>query len=252
MHQRKSMKKYSILLFIIVFAVNVFAQNDQKSKDKTTVTITKTDTAPLELAKKTLTAHGGDKFKNMRTLDIRGSVDVTTTQFPQTIPATFATIYSGDKYRLEILNPFQPLKQVYDGQQTSSSINGFTFPPINRLGLPLLQKLGEKDFTVLPLPEALNKKKGFRITSPEGFYTDFFIDDKTGQVKGYESSYDINGRSVTTSVEIDKFRTVEGVVIPERYSQRFDLGQLTAYADFKAKTILVNSEVKDEIFTISK
>lgn len=246
------MKKYSILLLIIVFAVNIFAQNDQKSKDKTTVTVTKIDTAPLELANKTLAAHGGDKFKNMRTLDIRGSVDVTTTQFPQTIPATFVTVFSGDKYRLEIQNPFQPLKQVYDGQQTSSSIKDFTFPPINRLGLPLLQKLGEKDFTVSALPELLKKKKGFRITSPEGYYTDFFIDDKTGQVKGYESSYDINGRSVTTSVEIDKFRTVEGVIIPERYSQRFDLGQLTAYADFKAKTILVNSEVKDEIFTISK
>ena len=244
------MKKYTILLLITIFAVNVFAQADQKSKVKTTVTATKTDSTLLELAKATLAAHGGDKFKNMRTLDVRGSVDVTTTQFPQTIPATFATIYSGDKYRLEIQNPFQPLKQVYDGQQTSSSINGFTFPPINRLGLPLLQKLGEKGFTVSELPEKLKKKKGFRMTSPEGFYTDFLIDEKTGQVKGYESSYDINGREVTTSVEIDKFRTVEGVVIPERYSQRFDLGQLTAYADFKAKTILVNSEVKDEIFLI--
>lgn len=246
------MKKYTILLLITIFAVNVFAQADQKSKVKTTVTATKTDSTLLELAKATLAAHGGDKFKNMRTLDVRGSVDVTTTQFPQTIPATFATIYSGDKYRLEIQNPFQPLKQVYDGQQTSSSINGFTFPPINRLGLPLLQKLGEKGFTVSELPEKLKKKKGFRITSPEGFYTDFLIDEKTGQVKGYESSYDINGREVTTSVEIDKFRTVEGVVIPERYSQRFDLGQLTAYADFKAKTILVNSEVKDEIFSIGE
>ena len=246
------MKKYSILLLIIIFAANIFAQNDQKPKDKIAVTAAKTDTTPLELAQKTLAAHGGDKFKNMKTLDVRGSVDVTTTQFPQTIPATFATIYSGDKYRLEIINPFQPLKQVYDGKQTSSSIKDFTFPPINRLGLPLLQRLGEKDFTVSALPELLKKKKGFRITSPEGYYTDFFIDDKTGQVKGYESSYDINGREVTTSVEIDKFRTVESVVIPEKYSQRFDLGQLTVYANFKAKDILVNSEVKDEIFTISK
>ena len=246
------MKKYSFLLVIIVFAVNAFAQTDQKQKDKTTVTVTKTDTAPLEIAKAALAAHGGDKFKNMKTLDIRGSVDVTTTQFPQTIPATFITIFAGDKYRLEIQNPFQPLKQVFDGEQTSSSINGFTFPPINRLGLPLLQKLGEKDFTISALPEKLKKKKGFRITSPEGFYTDFFIDDKTGQIKGYESSYEINGREVTTSVEIDKFRAVDGVVIPERYSQRFDLGQLTAYADFKAKEILVNSVIKDEIFAIAK
>lgn len=246
------MKKYSILLLVFVCAVNAFAQTDQKSKDKTTVTPAKTDTALLELAKATLAAHGGDKFKNMKTLDVRGSVDVTTTQFPQTIPATFITIFAGDKYRLEIQNPIQPLKQVYDGQQTSSTINGLTFPPINRLGLPLLQKLGEKDFTVSALPEKLKKKKSFRITSPEGFYTDFFVDDKTGQVKGYESSYNINGREVTTSVEIDKFRTVEGAVIPERYSQRFDLGQITIYASFKAKEISVNTKINDDVFSLSK
>lgn len=246
------MKQFTILLVTVIFAINAFAQTDQKSKGKTTVMITKTDTVLLDLAKAALAAHGGDKFKNMKTLDVRGSVDVTTTQFPQTIPATFATIFSGDKYRLEIQNPFQPLKQIFDGEQTSSSINGFTFPPINRLGLPLLQKLGDKGFMVSQLPEKFKGKKGFRMTSPEGFYTDFFVNDKTGQIKGYESSYDINGREVTTSVEIDKFRTVEGVVIPERYSQRFDLGQLTAYADFKAKDILVNSVVKDEIFTIAK
>ncbi|MBA3632206.1 MAG: hypothetical protein H0W58_05255 [Acidobacteria bacterium] len=246
------MKRYSILLLTIIFGINTFAQTDKNSKEKTMVIIAKTDSAPLELARATLSAHGGDNFKKMKTLDVRGTVDVMTTQFPQTIPATFATIFAGDKYRLEIQNPFQPLKQVYDGQQTFSSINGFNFPPINRLGLPLLQRINEKGFTVSPISEKNKKKKGFRITSPEGYYTDFFIDDKTKQVKGYESSYDINGREVTTSVEIDKFRTVEGVVIPERYSQRFNLGQLTIYANFKAKEILVNSEVKDEIFAIGK
>ncbi|MDQ3179904.1 MAG: hypothetical protein M3Q33_05225 [Acidobacteriota bacterium] len=246
------MKQSTILLLIISFAVNAFAQTDQKPKDKTIVTVTKTDTAPFELAKATLLAHGGDGFKNMKTLIVSGSVDVTTTQFPQTIPATFVIILSGDKYRLEIQNPIQPLKQIYDGQQTSSTINGFNFPPINRLGLPLLQKLGEKDFIVAALSEKLKKKKGFRITSPEGFYTDFFIDDKTGQVKGYESSYDINGREVTTSVEIDKFRTVEGAIIPERYSQRFDLGQITIYASFKAKEISVNTKINDDVFSLSK
>ena len=116
----------------------------------------------------------------------------------------------------------------------------------------LLTKFEEKDFAVAAVPEKTKTKNSFRITSPEGFYTDFFIEDKTGQVKGYESSYNINGREVTTSVEIDKIRVVEGVIIPERYSQRFDLGQITAYADFKAKEILVNSEIKDEIFAIAK
>ncbi len=247
------MKKYLILLIITtIFAANSFAQTDKKPKPetKTVVTITKTDNAPLELAKATLAAHGGDNFKKMKTLDVRGTVDVTISTVPQAIPATFATIFSGEKYRLEINNPFQPLKQVYDGQQTYSSINGFNLPPINRVGFPVLQRIDEKEFVVSALPEKTKKKKGFRITSPEGYYTDFFVDDKTGQIKGYESSYNFDDREVTTSVEIDKFRTVEGVIIPEKYSQRFDLGQITVYANFKAKDILVNSPVADSIFQI--
>lgn len=247
------MRIYSILVIITIFAVGSYAQTDKKTikpETKPDVIAVKTDNASLDLAKMTVTAHGGDNLKKMKTLDVRGSVEVTTTQFPQAIPATFATIFSGDKYRLEITNPFQPLKQVYDGERTSSSINGFDFPPINRLGLPLLQHIDEKMFVVSALPEKLKKKKGFRITSPEGYYTDFFVDDKTAQIKGYESSYNLNGREVTTSVEIDKFRTVEGVVLPEKYSQRFDLGQLTVYANFKAKEILVNTPVAESLFQI--
>jgi hypothetical protein len=251
------MKKYSILLLIIAFSVNVFAQTDKKdkrgekdktaSKVKNTSAVSKTQT-PLELAKATVIAHGGDKFKNMKTLVVRGTADVSGSP-AATFPATFAMILSGDKYRLEVNNPVAPFKQIYDGQQTSSSA-GFTLPPINRLGLPLLQRIEEKDFAVSALPEKSKKKNGFRITAPEGFYTDFFIDEKTGLVKSYESEYEIRGRAITTSVEIDKLREVDGVKVPERYAQRFETGQITIYADFKAKEILVNSAVLDGIFVM--
>jgi len=256
------MKKYSILLLIIVFSVNVFsvnvfAQKDKKikpgekdktaSKDKNTSAVFKVQT-PLELAKATVIAYGGDKFKNMKTLVVRGTADVSGSP-AATFPATFAIILSGDKYRLEVNNPVAPFKQIHDGQQTSSSA-GFTLPPINRLGLPLLQRIEEKDFTVSALPEKSKKKNGFRITAPEGFYTDFFIDEKTGLIKSYESEYEIRGRTITTSVEIDKVREVEGIKIPERYAQRFETGQFTIYADFKAKEILVNSAVSDGIFAV--
>ncbi len=248
------MKKYSILLLIVIFAVSTFAQTKEKDKKnekgKNTNTVLKTS-SPLELAKETIIIYGGDKFKNMKTLVVRGTADVSGSP-TITFPATFATIYAGEKYRLEVSNPFQPFKQVYDGQQTSSSINNFSLPPLNRLGFPLLAKIDEKNFVVSSLPESAKKKSGFRITSPEGFYTDFFVDEKTGLVKSYESSYEINGRNVTTSVEIDKLREVEGVKIPERYAQRFDMGQFTVYADFKAKEILVNSKVTDDVFLISK
>lgn len=236
------MKNFFLILFIAILASAVSAHTPQPNSKNS-------DTASLDLAKATLAAHGGDKFKNMKTLIIRGTADVSGSP-TQVIPATFAYVFSGEKYRVDINNPFQPLKQIYNGERTYSSINGFSLPPLNRLGLPLLQRLGTEGFVVSDLPEKLKGKKGFRMTSPEGYYTDFLVDGKTGQVKGYESSYEINGRTVTTSVDIDKFRDVEGVIIPEKYAQRFDLGSLTIYSDFKAKDILVNSEVNDDVFTI--
>ena len=254
------MKRITVLLTIISFTVGaVFAQTDKKSKKEKTeikadssaanIVVSK-NASPLELAKTTLAAHGGEKFRAMKTLVVRGTVDVSGSP-TQSFPGTFAIIYSGEKYRLEI-NSFQSLKQTFDGQQTSSSIRGFELPPLNRLGLPLLSKIGEKDYTISALSETSKKKSGFRITAPEGFYTDFFVDEKTGLIKSYESSYEFGERTITTSIEIDKLREVDGVKIPERYAQRIETGQLTVYANFKAKEILVNSAVSDEVFSISK
>lgn len=251
------MKKYSILLLIFVFAVGAFAQKDEKQKkdEKEKVTATPTPAAisktstPMELAKAALAAHGGDKFKNMKTLIVRGTADVSGSP-TQVMSGTFATIYAGEKYRLEVVVPVQSFKQVYDGEQTVSSLPGFQLPPLNRLGLPLLPKIEEKGYTVSELPDK-TKKSGFRITSPEGYFTDFYIDEKTGQVKGYAAKYDFNGREITTAVEIDKLKDVDGILVPEKYSQRFELGQITIYSNFKAKEMLVNTAIADDVFTMS-
>ncbi|MEP6901713.1 MAG: hypothetical protein ABJA66_08185 [Actinomycetota bacterium] len=247
------MRKFGILLVMFILATGVLAQKEQttkdKEKEKTTVAETK-PVDPLDLAKAALKAHGGDKFKNMKTLIVRGTADVSGSP-TTTFPATFATIFAGDKYRFEVTNPVNPFKQIYDGQQTVSSIPNFTLPPINRLGLPLLQRMDEKGFVVSALPEKSKKKAGFRITSPEGYYTDFFVDEKTGQIKSYDASYDLNGRSVTTSVEIDSFKDVDGIKIPEKYAQRLELG-FTIYVAFKAKEILINTEVADDVFSMAK
>ncbi len=210
------------------------------------------DKASTDLANAALAAHGGDKLKKLKTLVLRGSVDITTSAFNQAIPSTFVMVLSGDKYNYEINNPFQPMKQVYDGRQTFSTVQGFTLPPITSLGFPLLPKIGETGFVISTPADPKRKKSGFRITTPEGYYTDFFLDEKTNQIKGYESSYDFDGRTVTTSVVVDKCQTVEGVLVPEKYSQRFDLGSLTVYADFKSKVILVNSQVADDVFAMPK
>jgi len=246
------MKKFLIVFCVSLLAVNViFGQKQPETKEKSAVIVDTKKISPDDLAKKALAAHGGDKFKNSKTLIVRGSADISTSP-TQTIPTSFVMIFSGDKYRYEINNPFQPFKQTYDGQTTASSVPNFTLPPINRLGLPLLQKLDQKGYVVSALPETSKKKNGFRMTSPEGYYTDFYLDEKTGEVKSYEAAYDFNGRNVTTSVEIDKLRDIDGVKVPEKYAQRFELGFATFYADFKAKEILVNTEVSDDVFSITK
>ena len=251
------MKYIKILSLVLVFSTCAYAQTDkdkkpsEKNKPAVAAAMNFKNAVPMDLAKAALAWHGGDKFKNMKTLVVIGTADVSGSP-SMTFPAPFVMTYAGDKYRLEMTTPFLQFKQIYDGQQTYSSTGDVTLPPINRLGLPLLPKMEEKGFVVAALPDMKKKKTGFRITSPEGYYTDFFVDEKTGQVKGYEASYEFNGRTITTSVEIDKVREVEGVKVPEKYAQRFETGNLTVYANFKAKDILVNSAVADDVFVMGK
>lgn len=250
------MKQILAFAFIaVILVVNGFSQQAEKPKqdDKTKTDAAKAaNAAAAELAKAAFDAHGGDKLKTVKTMVVKGGVDISSASIPQVIPATFASIVSGEKYRLEINNPFQPMKQIFDGKETFSSIQGFSLPPVTRIGFPVLGRVGETGYTVSALPEAAAKKKGFRLTTPEGYVTDFYIDEKTSLLKGFDSSYDIGGRIVTTSSEIDKYKTIDGVVIPEKYAQRFDLGQMTVYADFKAKEIVLNGEVPDDYFAMPK
>lgn len=248
------MRKYFSLLFISIFAISAHAQlTKSKPEDKsiTASAVSVSESSALGLAKATLRAHGGDKFKNAKSIILRGSVEVSAPNSVQTMPAAFNLIFAGEKYRFDIqAPPMLNFQQIFDGQQTYSSMANVSLPPMNQLGLPLLTKLEKTGFVVSDLPEKLKKKKGFRITSPEGYYTDFIIDDKTSQVKEYESSYELNGRTITTSVAVSKYRDVEGVLINERFSQRLNMGQLTFYADFKTKDIFVNSEVGDDVFVM--
>lgn len=219
-----------------------------KTEKVQTSIVIKKDAKPLELAQIAQNAHGGDKFKNYKTLVMRGSVNVSTPSFGATqISGTFSMTFSGDKYVLQIQTPFVSFTQSFDGNETSSSYSSVQIPPINRLGLPLLAKVGTSGFVVSALPDS--KKRGFRITSPDNYATDFIINEKNGQIKSYSANYNVSGRDVATVVEHDKFREVEGLTLPEKYSQRFEAKGNTFYADFKVKEILVNSTVSDDVFS---
>ena len=247
------MKKLGILLTIFVLALGAAAQKEPttKDKDKTAVAETKSNES-LDLAKKSLAAHGGEKFRNLKNIYLKGTTDISASP-TQTLPAGFVIVYEGEKYSFEIqAPPMINFKQVYDGQETFSSMRGMSLPPLNRLGFPMLMKIEEKGYTVSALPEKFKKKRGFRVTSPDGYYTDFLIDEKTNMVKEYEASYEFNGGLVTTSVAIDNYKEIGGVLINEKFSQRLEMGQLSYYSNFKAKEILVDTKLPENTFTLSK
>lgn len=250
-------KTVLILCLAAATALTVNAQQD-KSKDKTkapetsasakTISI-KPDASPLELAKAAIAAHGGDKFKAAKTIIQRGSVEATAPGSAQAVPAAYAVVTKGDKFRFEITSQFFNFLQIYDGEQLYTSIARFDVPPLNKMGFILLTKATDAGYTVSALPDK-KKRRGFRISSPDGYSSDYYIDAATGQVMSYEAKFAVDDREITTSVENDKFRDVNGVLLPERYSQRLQLGANTFYANFKAKEILVNSEIADDVFVM--
>lgn len=205
--------------------------------------------SPDDIAGAAVAAHGGDKLRQVKTVVVKGSVDLNVSN--QILPGAFSTAVSGDKYYFELTSAIHSMKQISDGVRTYSSIPGFMLPPLTSVGFPVLGRNGTEGYVVTAYGGLKKKKKGFRVTSPDGFYTDFSVDEKTGQIKGFESAYEVGGRVVTTSAEIDEVMIVDGITIPKRYSQRFDLGgQVSVYASFKAKEILVNSDVADSAFKI--
>jgi len=247
------MKKPVVLIALLtLFAVAGVSQkpNSQKPNEKGPIAAAAEKDAAVAIAKAALAAHGGDKFKQMKSIVMKGSVDLNVSN--QVLPGAFSIAMSGDKYYFEINSVVQSIKQIYDGQQTYSSINGFMVPPPTSVGFGVLARVGDAGYVITPYGDDKKKRKGFRITTPDGFYTDFYVDEKTGQVKGYESAFEVGQRLITTSAEIDSVETIDGVVVPKKYSQRFDLGNLTAYANFNTKDIKVNPPMDETAFAIPR
>src|ERR1041385_3322697 len=60
------------------------------------------DSTPLELAKAAFTAQGGEKFRNVQNMMLRGSVSLYPPNSPQSIPGAFSIVTANDKLRMEI------------------------------------------------------------------------------------------------------------------------------------------------------
>lgn len=212
---------------------------------KAAVAITAAST-PMDLARAALAAQGGDNFKNLKSLVLIGEVDLYAPQSSQPVSGKFVMVHaSGDRYRLEVSSPIIQFKQVFDGQQTFSSIPTLNLPNPSRFGMGLLTRFDQTGYNITALPDK-KKQRAFRITGPDGSATDFFVDGLTGRVLQYTVPFQ-GGLFI---VEQDNMKEVEGIFVPYKLAQRFETPQGAYIADFKVKKVNVNQPLGDDVFLI--
>ncbi len=252
------MKRYlPTPVFLILFCAAAIAQGPGAAKSNASTSTPATNTiaaapaitansTPLELARAALAAQGGEKFKNLKSMMLIGSADLYPPNSAQSVPGKFVMVTAGDKVRIDIdASPIFKFKQVFDGQQSYSSIPGVTMPPASKFGPQVLAKFDQPGYTVSALTDK-KKLRGFRIVDADGNTTDFYLDPATGRVMLYLIPY--NG--YTFGIENSKFKEVDGVLIPFSFSQRLETPQGAFFAEYKVKDAKLNQPVADDVFVI--
>jgi hypothetical protein len=240
------------LIGLLFGSVVVHAQNSPKANTSgspvssgSSITITPNST-PIELARAALAAQGGDKFKNLESMVLVGTVDIIAQGLPQAIPGKFLWITAGERLRIELKAQSLNLKQIYDGQRSYSSIPGLQLGGAPKsFGLALLRKFDQPGFTVAALP-ARKKLLGFSIADADGHVTEFYIDPATGRVMMYR----IANKQYTFAVEQSKMQVVDGVLVAYNITQKLEMPQRTFYLEFKVKDAKINQPLGDDVFAI--
>ena len=245
------------LLSSICFSVGAQTGNNSKTAETSakpaetpaaaipTVAITAT-TTPVDLAKAALAAQGGEKFKSLKNAILRGSVDLYGPNSTQSVPGGFVLVTAGDKFRMEVdARPLFSFKQIFDGQQSYSSLPGAEMAPVSKFGMRLLTRFDEPGYTVTALPDK-KKQRGFRVADTEGNATDFYLDPATGRVASFTFAF--NGYNFGT--ENKKYKEVEGVLVPSSFTQRIEMPQGAAFAEFNVKDIKLNQAMGDDVFAM--
>lgn len=251
------MKKLTLSLLLLAFSTaTVFAQtattgtapdngNSASSAAMPAPPAINANSTPVELARAALAAQGGDKFKNVKNIWIYGDVSLYSpnSSFPQ--PGKFSLVTAGAKMRLDVESPVIKFKQIFDGQQSYSSMPGVQTPPADKFGLFVLTKYDQAGYTVSALANE-KKLRGFRIVDPEGNTTDFYIDPVNARVIKYVSPY----VGYTFGTENSKFKEIEGILIPFNFTQRLGTAMGAFFADYKVKEAKINQPLGDDVFVI--
>jgi hypothetical protein len=209
------------------------------------VSITANST-PLDLARAAFMAQGGEKFRSVQNMVLRGSVNLFQPNSIQSIPGGFSIVTAGDKLRMEIdARPIVVFKQIYDGQQSYSSLPNVQVPPLTKFGLGALSRFDQPGFKITAIADK-KKQRGFRIEDPEGYTTDYYIDPTIGRVMSFLIYY----QGYTFGTENKKFKEIEGVLVPTSFSQRFEMPQGAFFAEYTVKEAKINQSLADDAFAI--
>ena len=179
---------------------------------------------------------------------MKGSVQLYPPNSVQSIPGSFSLLTAGPKLRMEIdARPVIFFKQIFDGEQSYSSMPNVQMPPMTKFGLGALARFDQSGYKITALPNK-KKQRAFRIVDPEGYTTDFYIDSVNGRVMSFTIFYE----GFTLGTEHSKFKEIEGVVVPSSFSQKFEMPMGAFFAEFNAKEVKLNQPLADDAFAIPR
>ena len=241
---------------VVVFGVSVSAQEPAKPAAANgngaaavapAIVIT-AETSPKELARAAFMAQGGEKFRSVKNMMLRGSVQLYPPNSVQSIPGSFSLVTAGDKLRMEIdARPAIVFKQIFDGEQSYSSLPNVSMPPLTRFGLGALARFDQPGFQIEAIADK-KKQRGFRLIDPDGYTTDFYLDPKTGRVMSFFIYY----AGLTLGTENSKFKDVEGVLVPFSFAQKFEMTMGAFFAEFNVKEAKLNQTLAEDAFAIPR
>src|SRR5215207_6104573 len=166
------MKRLALISFVIVVCGTMRAQEPAKTPPANGATapaiVITPETTPLDLARTAFAAQGGEKFRAVQNMILRGSVQLYPPNSVQSIPGSFSLVTAGAKLRMEIdARPAIVFKQIYDGQTTYSSMPNVEVPPLTKFGFGALARFDQAGYQVSAIADK-KKQRGFRIVDPEG------------------------------------------------------------------------------------
>lgn len=243
----------SLLALSLLAATAAHAQKAKDAKDHPVapeaknvpaVKITETST-PVELAHAAYVAQGGEKFRDLKTLILTGTVDVYVPNSTQATPSNFIFINARERLWKEVRSSVNFVRQIHDGERSYFSLRGLSVPPPGKFGMFVLTKYDQPGYTVTALPDK-DKLRGFRIADAEGNATDFYIDPATARVVRHVAVY----KKLNYGTEYKKWKVMEGLLVPEQFTEGIETPQGTFYGEYTVKEVKINQPVSDDVFAI--